>query len=237
MERRRRGASRTQSVRRAGRRVAGGGGRRPPAAVVHRARLRRRRLAPRRPCPGTGARPRLRRQRRPAALPVPVRRRRPAPGRRAWLPFDGLFYQGDVWLDGGYLGDTEGYFLPHGFEVTERPARPVRARPGRRGHLHAAARFGRQAEHHRDLPGRGRRRPDVEPRGIWRPVRLSETGPVRIASLRVMCAEATPERAGWRCGRCSTATPPGVVLRTEVGGLDHELPSRWRPGRTRSTGR
>ena len=39
--------------------------------------------------------------------------------RRAWLTFDGLFYQGDVWLDGGYLGDTEGYFLPHTFEVTD----------------------------------------------------------------------------------------------------------------------
>jgi len=26
---------------------------------------------------------------------------------------------GDVWLDGAYLGDTEGYFFPHTFEVTE----------------------------------------------------------------------------------------------------------------------
>ena len=44
----------------------------------------------------------------------------PAPdaGRRSWLTFEGLFTQGDVWLDGGYLGDTEGYFLPHTFEVT-----------------------------------------------------------------------------------------------------------------------
>src|SRR3954465_7736504 len=32
------------------------------------------------------------------------------PGRRRWLTFDGLFYQSDVWLDGQYLGDTEGYF-------------------------------------------------------------------------------------------------------------------------------
>ena len=41
----------------------------------------------------------------------------PAAGRRAWLTFDGVFYQGDVWLDGRYLGDTEGYFLPHSFEA------------------------------------------------------------------------------------------------------------------------
>src|SRR5206468_3959567 len=26
------------------------------------------------------------------------------PGRRTWLQFDGLFYQGDAWLDGAYLG-------------------------------------------------------------------------------------------------------------------------------------
>jgi beta-galactosidase/beta-glucuronidase len=42
----------------------------------------------------------------------------PGDGRRAWLTLDGLFYQGDVWLDGGYVGDTEGYFAPHTFEVT-----------------------------------------------------------------------------------------------------------------------
>src|ERR1700752_2481300 len=39
--------------------------------------------------------------------------------RRTWLTFDGLFYQGDVWLDGAYLGDTEGYFMPHTFEISE----------------------------------------------------------------------------------------------------------------------
>src|SRR5688500_7036241 len=41
---------------------------------------------------------------------------RPIDDRRSWLTFDGLFYQGDVWLDGCYLGDTEGYFAPHTFE-------------------------------------------------------------------------------------------------------------------------
>ena len=41
-----------------------------------------------------------------------------AKGERAWLVMDGIFYQSDVWLDGSYLGDTEGYFFPHAFEVT-----------------------------------------------------------------------------------------------------------------------
>ena len=44
--------------------------------------------------------------------------------RRSWLVLDGIFYTSDVWLDGTYLGDTEGYFFPHGFEVTEPWPRP-----------------------------------------------------------------------------------------------------------------
>src|SRR4051794_12357283 len=42
-----------------------------------------------------------------------------AGGRRTWLVFDGFFYTSDVWLDGTYVGDTEGYFFPHAFEVTD----------------------------------------------------------------------------------------------------------------------
>src|SRR6476660_225888 len=39
--------------------------------------------------------------------------------RRQWLVLDGLFYQGDVCLFCTYAGNTEGYFFPHTFEVTE----------------------------------------------------------------------------------------------------------------------
>ena len=42
----------------------------------------------------------------------------PATGRRRWITLDGIFYQADVWLDGAYLGDPEGYFSPHTFDVT-----------------------------------------------------------------------------------------------------------------------
>ena len=38
--------------------------------------------------------------------------------RRRWLAIDGLSYQGDLWFDGAYLGDTEGYFVEHCFEIT-----------------------------------------------------------------------------------------------------------------------
>src|SRR5215510_7720967 len=40
----------------------------------------------------------------------------PAAGRRTWLVFEGVFYLGDVWLDGSYLGTTEGYFNRQTFE-------------------------------------------------------------------------------------------------------------------------
>src|SRR5712691_4141595 len=39
-------------------------------------------------------------------------------GARHWVVLDGVFYQGDVWLDGAYLGDPEGYFFSHSFDIT-----------------------------------------------------------------------------------------------------------------------
>jgi beta-mannosidase len=146
----------------------------------------------------------------------------PAGARRAWLTFDGLLYQGDVWLDGGYLGDTEGYFLPHTFEVTDQlrdrsehvvavevtcpPAGPA-SRRTITGSFHHGD--------HVDLAW--------NPGGIWRPVRLTETGPVRIATLRVVCSEASPERAVLTLRAVLDSDGPRRVrLRTEVGALDHE---------------
>ena len=41
------------------------------------------------------------------------------PDQRRFISFDGIFYLGDIWLDGHYLGATEGYFFPHTFEITE----------------------------------------------------------------------------------------------------------------------
>ncbi len=131
--------------------------------------------------------------------PVLYRRRfeanGPGAGRRSWLHFSGIFYQGDVWLDGAYLGDTEGYFFPHSFEVTERLA-------AGREHILAVEvacnrPTDRRAKHnltgifeHWDCID-----PGWTPGGIWAPVTLDETGPVRIGSLRVTCREATAERA------------------------------------------
>ena len=53
-----------------------------------------------------------------------------------------------------------------------------------------------QAQHHRRVPALGLPRPRLEPgRHLARRSRVTETGPVRIASLRVLCREATAERA------------------------------------------
>ncbi|MEZ5134086.1 MAG: hypothetical protein R2699_03260 [Acidimicrobiales bacterium] len=46
------------------------------------------------------------------------------PGTRRWLVFDGVCAHADVWLDGRYLGEVAGAFVPHTFEVTD-PLRPT----------------------------------------------------------------------------------------------------------------
>jgi beta-mannosidase len=119
----------------------------------------------------------------------------PAPGRRAWLNFEGLFYQGDHWIDGTYLGDTEGYFMPHTFEVTEA----LRARAEHTLALEVTCAPQTDKTAKRNITGVFQHwdclDPDWNPGGLWRPVRVTETGPVRIARLRVLCREATAERA------------------------------------------
>ncbi|NIR35626.1 MAG: hypothetical protein GWN79_04345, partial [Actinobacteria bacterium] len=115
---------------------------------------------------------------------------RPAAGRRTWLTFDGIAQQGDVWLDGGYVGDTDGYFVPHHFEITDLLGED-------RAHLLAVdvscARFG-------DTDGRtsmtgALQDPELSgaagenPGGIWRPVRIRETGPTAIRFFRAICLD------------------------------------------------
>lgn len=147
---------------------------------------------------------------------------RTAEGRRWWLVLDGLFYQGDVWLDGGYVGDTEGYFFPHTFEVTDAMA-------GRSDHVLAVevtCSPARDRTAKRNITGVFQHwdclDPDWNPGGIWRPVRLEDTGPVRIDTLRVRCPDATEERAVLDLRMEVLAADAGaVLLRTTVG--EHEF--------------
>jgi beta-mannosidase len=148
----------------------------------------------------------------------------PAPHRRAWLTLHGLFYLGDVWLDGSYVGATEGYFFPHAFEVTD-------AMRDRREHLLAVEvtctrPSDRTAK--RNITGSFQHSdcldPDWNPGGIWRPVQIDDTGTVRIVRLRTLCREATDVRAvvNFRA-ELDAADAVTVTLRTRIGATDHEI--------------
>ncbi|HMS88934.1 MAG TPA: glycoside hydrolase family 2 TIM barrel-domain containing protein [Acidimicrobiales bacterium] len=148
----------------------------------------------------------------------------PAPeaGDRWWLRFDGAFYQGDVWLDGGYVGDTEGYFFPHGFEVTE-------ALGARTEHLlgvELTCRPETDRSAKRNITGVFQDWDCLDrtwnPGGLWRPVHLERTGPVRIRHLRVLCREANETRATVTFRAVLDAATAGeITLRSSVGDVDH----------------
>ena len=148
----------------------------------------------------------------------------PAEGRRRWLVLDGVFYQGDVWLDGAYLGDTEGYFQPHAFEVTEQ----LLERSAHELAVEVTCTPQRDKKAKRNLTGVWQHWDCLDdtwnPGGIWRPVRIEETGPIRIRDLRVLCREASAARAVVVLrANLETAQPLAVVVRSSIGGADHEL--------------
>jgi beta-mannosidase len=159
------------------------------------------------------------------------------PERRSWLQLDGIFYDGDVWLDKSYLGVTEGYFFPHTFEVTDAMAE-------RREHVLAvevACTPPTDRRSKRNLTGTFEQSDyldrDWNPGGIWRPVRLIGSGPVRIGRLRVRCPEATAERAtvDLRAGLDAqrTATVTLVTTLSRAGGPPV---AEWRSDRPLAAG-
>ncbi|HET8931677.1 MAG TPA: hypothetical protein VFN21_13535 [Acidimicrobiales bacterium] len=142
---------------------------------------------------------------------------------RAWLLLDGVCTQGDVWLDESYLGNTDGVWVPHRFEVTEAlgarndhvvgievASPPIGDRASKRGLL------GTLADGPYVTPG-------WNPGGIWRPVTIHRTGPVAITSHRVLCTGATPTRAVVMIScELDSETACEVTIRTTVAGVDHE---------------
>jgi beta-mannosidase len=143
----------------------------------------------------------------------------PAEGRRKFVTLDGVFYQADVWLDGAYLGDPEGYFFPHSFDITDLArlatehvlAIEVSCAPQRH---RAAKRNITGSLQHSDMLD-----PAWNPGGLWRPVRIQETGAVRIDRLRVVCRDANDARAHLRLhARLDADRQRSVVVRTSVDG-------------------
>jgi len=155
-------------------------------------------------------------------------------GPRWWLRIEGLAQQGDIWLDGTYLGHTDGYFVPHELEVTEQLG-------ARSEHLLAieatCRRFG-DPDNRTTLTG-ALQDPElcgsdgVIVGGLWRPVRLRSSGTVAIRHARAVCAEVHPSGEGHRSGRgegwarlalrAVLDVPDGgaVSLRTRVAGTEH----------------
>ena len=143
----------------------------------------------------------------------------PDEGRRRWLTLDGVFYQADAWFDGAYLGDAEGYFMPHSFDVT------ALSRIGTEHVIAIEAVCAPQTSHRgkRNITGIFQYWDGIDrtwnPGGLWRPVHLYDTGPARIDRLRVLCRDADESRAHVlvsamvECDRSRT-----VMLRTIVDG-------------------
>ena len=185
--------------------------------------LRRPRLGADRRCPATGARP----PRSPTRDgPLLYRTRfdaptgRPTASARLARASTALFYQGDVWLDGAYLGDTEGYFFPH-------DVRGHRARSPAR-HEHTARRRGRRARRQTDRTAKRNitgvfqhwdcSTPTGTPAASGGRSAIERTGPVRIRRLRV-CA-ARPTRPGAIVvvpSPTSTSTRPATVTLRTIG--------------------
>ena len=131
----------------------------------------------------------------------------PAAGSRSWLVLDGLFYQGDVWLDGAYVGDTEGYFNRHTFEISDLLrigtehvlAVEVGCTPS---DDKTAKRNITGVFQHWDCLD-----PDWNPGGIWRPCASSRRG--RCGPGACGCCASTPTPSG----RSSRAAPSSTATR------------------------
>lgn len=143
----------------------------------------------------------------------------PGEGRRRWITLDGVFYQADVWLDGAYLGDPEGYFFPHTFDITalsrigdEHVVAIEVACPPQRSHKGRRTITG--IFQHWDAIDR-----TWNPGGLWRPVHVYDTGAVRVDRYRVVCRDADETRAHLLLSaRLDSDGSRQVTLRTRVDG-------------------
>jgi beta-mannosidase len=119
----------------------------------------------------------------------------PELGRRRWLLIDGIFSEGDLWLDGAYLGDLEGYAQIHSFEITQLSALDSDH------HLLIEVSSPPQSPSapQRTLTGAFQGWPGIDsewnPGGIPGPITIRDTGPVSIQSLRVLSRDADEVRA------------------------------------------
>jgi beta-mannosidase len=151
-----------------------------------------------------------------------------APGSRRFVVLDGVFYYADAWLDGSYLGATEGYFFPHSLEVDVLDpdadhvlAIEVACPPQ---HDRTAKRIITGVFSHWDNLDA-----TWNPGGLWRPVHLVTTGKVRLTRSRVLCTEASSTRGRLRAevtldaGTETAELPLTTRLLATVTGPDGKL--------------
>ncbi len=154
----------------------------------------------------------------------------PAEGKRRWVTLDGVLYQADAWLDGAYLGDAEGYFFPHSFDIT------ALAGIGDEHVLAIEVACPEQSSVRTSITGVLQAWDGLpagwNPGGLWRSVRMYETGPVRIDRLRVLCRDADAQVAHVMFSTTLDSTQAHeVVVRTSRGGVViDEQPSTIAPG-------
>jgi beta-mannosidase len=144
----------------------------------------------------------------------------PPEGERRWVVFDGIFYQGDVWLDGAYLGDPEGYFASHAYDITalsrlgEEHVLAVEVTCSPQRDLKAKRNITGSFQHGLCID------PAWNPGGIWRGARIETTGSVRLDGLGVLCRDATEAQAHLLLhGRLDSDHSVGVKLRTYIDGV------------------
>lgn len=156
---------------------------------------------------------------------------------RFWLVFEGIWQSADVWLDGAYLGPTDGWFTPHEFDITEH----VNASETDE---HVLAVEVMTSSPSPDEPARSLNGifddPDIvghqNPGGIWQPVKLVSTGPVRMKKNRIVCLDASEADArlhlrshlisdGARSVTITTTLRPPGGARPMIVTRDHDLAS------------
>jgi beta-mannosidase len=117
----------------------------------------------------------------------------PSETEREWLVLEGILAEGDIWLDGHFLGSTGGYFVTHRFEVSDA----FRAREDHVLAIDVACPPSGDGPR-QSLTGslqNGPLAPPTSPGGIWRPVHTQTTGPVAIRHSRLLCVDANEQAA------------------------------------------
>ena len=116
---------------------------------------------------------------------------RPGTSERTFLVVEGVQDAADVWLDGTYLGDTSGFAIPRWFEVTNL----MRERAEHELTMEVASEPMSGSQTAESVGRSGSPEAGQNPGGIWRPVRVHTTGPVRVRHCRLRCPQADADGA------------------------------------------